>query len=302
MAEGGYEVESYRHAGRDCMEIRRPIGSAVPVLVVSAHSGRDYHPRFMRQTRLSASDIRRSEDAYMDEILASATDWGASLLITHLPRACVDMNREAHELDTRMFDGSLSVGALADMTPVTSQHVAAGLGVIPRIVAAGYDIYAEKLPVQEALFRLRHYYYPWHVRLEKEIARLKAIFGQCILLDFHSMPHSSLSPVEGHAPVDIILGDCFGLSADSGLIQRLGAACRTAGYHYQLNQPYAGGYITRHYGRPHEGVSAVQIEINRSLYMEEGTLHKHEGFKPMQILAQKIIQAAIPPTLANAAE
>jgi N-formylglutamate amidohydrolase len=279
-------------------DIRLPDEQRVPVVVASPHSGRDYRPEFLDSCALDSREIRKSEDAYIDDIFGGAPGIGAPLIRALFPRAFLDVNREAHELDPAMFDGPLPGG-----TNVASPRVAAGLGVIPRLVAAGYDIYKGKLPVAEAERRLAAYYRPWHKALARLVTETRLRFGCCILLDCHSMPAASIAHLPERPAADIILGDCFGLAADAGLIARMEARLSSMNYKVVRNKPYAGGHITRTHGRPAEGVHAVQIEINRSLYMDEFRYEKRPFFGRLAADMTRLVAglAAASP-LAEAAE
>jgi N-formylglutamate amidohydrolase len=200
------------------------------------------------------------------------TDLGAPLMTARFPRAYLDLNREPYELDSRMFDGRLPAFA-----NTRSMRVAGGLGTIPRIVADGQEIYGARLPVEEALRRIEWLYKPYHRILRQLVRRTAEAFGHAILIDCHSMPSSSVSRDEG-AKADVVLGDRYGTSCAVVVIDLVEAAMRRRGYTVVRNKPYAGGFITEHYGEPALGRHALQIEINRAIYMDERTLQKRPGF------------------------
>lgn len=242
-------------------ELLEPAGAAIPFLFNLPHSGNIYPERFVSRARLDALRLRRSEDAFVDELFAGVVDQGATLLRARFPRAYVDVNREPYELDPTMFDGPLPAFA-----NTRSVRVAGGLGTIPRIVAEAEEIYAERLPVAEALGRIAFLYKPYHRALRSRLEALRARFGVAVLIDCHSMP--SLKREEPRRP-DIVLGDRFGTSC-AGLVIDLAQECfQRLGYAVVRNKPYAGGYITETYGRPADGLHALQIEVNRGLYMDE---------------------------------
>ena len=219
--------------------------------------------------------LRRSEDAFVDELFAAAPSAGAPLLSALFPRAFVDPNREALELDPQMFEDELPPEANTD-----SPRVAAGLGMIARVVASGEEIYRRRLHVAEALLRIERYWRPYHAILAELIAETKRRFGTCVLVDCHSMP-SIGGPMErdaGRERVDIVLGDCRGTSCDSALTDRVEKDLYSLGYAVARNNPYSGGFVTQFYGRPEEEVHALQIEINRGLYMDEAALRRGPGF------------------------
>ncbi len=229
-------------------------------------------------SRLDEHSLRRSEDSHVDALFAAAPEVGASLLAARYPRAYVDLNRAANELDPLLFEDPLPVDAQAD-----SERVAAGLGVIARVVASGVPIYAGRLPLAEAERRIAAIYRPYHAALADLLRTARRRCGWSLLLDCHSMPSGiggTSHEVAGGAAtgVDIVLGDCHGTSCAPALVAAAESALRGMGYRVRRNRPYAGGYCTQHYGRPATGIHALQIEINRALYMDEATLDRRPDF------------------------
>lgn len=259
-------------SGREIFEVREPSVQRIPFVFNSPHSGRFYSPSFLAQSRLSATQIRRSEDPFVDELFAAATAFGAPMLVAHFPRAYVDVNREPFELDPRMFDGPLPPYA-----NIGSQRVAGGLGTIPRIVAENMEIYQTRLPVSEAMERIETIYKPYHAALRRLIARTHARFGFCVLVDCHSMPGNIRLAGSGDRP-DVIIGDRYGTSASGALSRAATDILDDLGFNVVRNKPYAGGFITEHYGRPSRGLHAIQLEVSRALYVEETTLEKARAF------------------------
>ncbi|MHA1567574.1 MAG: N-formylglutamate amidohydrolase [Alphaproteobacteria bacterium] len=249
------------------IEILKLAVQTAPVVFSSPHSGRDYPADMVDKSRLSPSELRRSEDCFIDELFGDVPRFGAPLLRALFPRAYVDPNREPFELDPGMFSD-----ALPDYVNTRSPRVFAGLGTVARVVANGSDIYAEKLQFAEARWRIDSFYRPYHDALADLIHTTKATFGYCLLIDCHSMP-SVCGPMEHNAGrrrrVDMVLGDALGGSCTPGLTGLVEEALREMGYTVARNAPYSGGYITRHYGRPHNNVHTLQVEINRALYMDE---------------------------------
>ena len=245
-----------------------PAEQTAPVVFASPHSGRDYPPEFIAASRLNVVSLRGSEDAFIDEIFASAPDFGAPLLCARFPRAYVDANREAFELDPAMF-----TDPLPDYVNTRSPRIAAGLGTIARVVTDGEDIYHEPLRFEDALGRIEALYRPYHKALQGLLQATQERFGGCLLVDCHSMPSGQLAPElgagDGNKPADMVLGDCFGTSSAPAVTDIAKAALEASGFTVALNKPYAGGFTTRHYGRPREGVHVLQVEINRALYMDE---------------------------------
>jgi N-formylglutamate deformylase len=250
--------------------IDRPDPQKAPVIFVSAHSGRDYPPDLIAGARLDARALRRSEDSFVDELFAAAPSFGAPLLRATFARAYCDANREAWELDPTMFDGPLP-----DWVNTSSARVVAGLGTIARIVSNGEAIYRGKLRFADAELRIRTLWQPFHDALATLIAETRLRFGVCVVVDCHSMPASSLTP---RGIANVVLGDAHGTACDPGLIRTAEQTLIQLGYRPRRNEPYAGGFITRHYGRPREQVHALQIELARDLYMDEAAFRHAAGF------------------------
>ena len=241
--------------------LRRPVGPSVPVICASPHSGDHYPDVLLQNLRVPLLDLRRTEDAFVDEIFSAAPEFGATLIAATHARSFVDLNRDARELDPGMFESS-PPGPIAAASP----RVQAGLGCFPRVGAAGENMYRGKISDSDARQRLELVHTPYHACLRQEIDRNLDEFGCAILLDCHSMP--SQQPGRRDLP-DIVLGDRFGSSCTSQLTNLVERSFRSAGYTVVRNAPYAGGYTTRRYGRPKRQVHVLQIEINRGLYMDE---------------------------------
>jgi N-formylglutamate deformylase len=256
----------------ELFEVHEPVSQTIPFVYNSPHSGRIYPPEFIAQSRLEGISIRRSEDHYVDELFGAAVDLGAPLLLANFPRAYLDVNREPYELDPRMFDGLLPPYA-----NINSLRVAGGLGTIPRIVAENMEIYARRLPVQEGLERVESVYKPYHSTLRRLIARTHVQFGFGVLIDCHSMP-GNVRVAGSNARPDFIIGDRYGTSASAELSRTAIGILEEMGFAAIRNKPYAGGFITEHYGRPSRGLHALQIEVNRSIYVDEVTLERRSDF------------------------
>jgi N-formylglutamate deformylase len=263
--------------------LQAPAVQTAPVVFASAHSGRVYAPEFLAAARLDPLAIRRSEDSFVDELFADAPGFGAPLLAATFPRAFCDPNREAWELDPAMFEE-----ALPAWVNTASVRVHAGLGTIARVVGSGEAIYRGKLSFAEAERRVRDYWQPWHGALAQLVAQTQARFGLCLLIDCHSMP-TRPEPRRGPYMAEFVLGDAFGMSCAPGPAGVLEALLRGDGYRVARNDPYAGGYITRHYGRPKRGVHALQIEIARDLYMDEARIEKTAGFEATRATIRRLI-------------
>jgi N-formylglutamate deformylase len=265
--------------------LARPARQTTPLVFASAHSGRVYPPDFLVLSRLDALGLRRSEDSFVEELFAAAPSAGAPLLAATFPRAFCDANREKWELDPAMFEDELP-----PWVNTSSARVGAGLGMIARVVASGEAIYRTKLPFAEAQRRAREFWTPFHETLGSLVAETKQAFGACLLIDCHSMPANSC---ESRRPslwdtktsvgcVDVVLGDAHGTACAPRISAWIERALQDSGYAVRRNDPYAGGYITRHYGRPSGGVHALQIEINRGLYMDEVSIRQGARFGRVQ--------------------
>ena len=247
-------------------EVLAPAHQTMAAVFASPHSGNNYPPDFIAAARLDPWTLRKSEDSFMDQLFGTAPDHGAPLLRALFPRAYIDPNREPFELDPDMFED-----VLPDYVNIHTPRVAGGLGTIARVVANGEEIYKHKLRFAEAADRINRLYHPYHRHLQNLIARTQDRFGYCLLVDCHSMP-SVGGPMDqdaGLKRVDIVLGDCFGTSCSPAITALTDEVMRDLGYRVTRNMPYSGGFTTMHYGQPASGVHALQIEINRAIYMEE---------------------------------
>lgn len=252
--------------------VSHPDAQLSPFVFCSPHSGRAYPSHFLAQSRLDPLTLRRSEDCYVDELFQCAPESGAPLIAARFPRAFLDVNREPYELDPQLIREPLP-----EYANTHSVRVAGGLGTIARIVADGEDIYREPLRLDKALARIEALYMPFHRALAHLLDRTRERFGYAILIDCHSMPSASMSKGVASRP-DFVIGDRFGASCVSPISHVVRDELIGLGYDVHMNRPYAGGYITEHYGRPARGWHAVQIEINRGLYLDETSLEKTQGF------------------------
>lgn len=262
-----------------------PARRSSPLIFNSPHSGAVYPEDLIASTRLDRTALRRSEDSFVDRLFEDAPLHGAPLLKAMFPRAYLDVNREAFELDPVMFED-----ALPDHVNTRSLRVAAGFGTIARVVAEGMTIYREKLPFSEAERRVAELYYPYHSALSGLLSGSLREFGCAVLIDCHSMPSLGAPQIASNRRcADIILGDRYGASCAPLISQMIEDVLRQQGYQVVRNSPYAGGFITDCYGRPGQGQHAVQIEINRALYMDEGLVTPSEGFAQVQAHMSELI-------------
>jgi N-formylglutamate amidohydrolase len=258
-----------RTIGAACI-IHSPAVQTLPVVFSSPHSGSFYPAEFIALARLNRAALRRSEDSYVDEIFACAPHAGAPLIAATFPRVYCDANREAWELDPAMFEDKLP-----PWVNTTSARVGAGLGTIARVVASGDAIYGMRLRFADAQARVRECWQPYHEALQGLIGQTRARFGTCLLIDCHSMPGSATS---GRRPApQIVLGDAHGTACAPEMTRAFEQFFMRRGYITRRNDPYAGGYVTRHYGTPSQGIHAIQIEIARGIYMDEVSLVRGTG-------------------------
>ena len=267
-----------------------PAGSPPPTALVfaSPHSGGIYPPDMVAAVRLPVETLRASEDAFVDRIIGAAPGLGAAVVLARFARAYIDLNREPWELDPAMFDDTLP-----DYAQGRTARVAAGLGAIPRVAGEGRPIYARKLTFAEARDRVELAHRPYHDALDRQLAAARVAHGAAILIDWHSMPAAAArgQRVRGGGACDIVLGDRFGAACSpklTGLVER---ELEAMGYSVARNAPYAGGYTTEHYGRPAKRTHALQIEINRALYMNEETREPTEGLARLAADAEALTRA-----------
>jgi N-formylglutamate deformylase len=244
-------------------EILEPADWRGPLIFNSPHSGSIYPPAFLASARLELAQLRRSEDSFVDELFIGVVRQGFPLMRAHFPRCYIDVNREPYELDPRMFDGRLP-----SFANTRSMRVAGGLGTVARVVGDAQEIYDQRIPVDDALRRIDGLYKPYHRALRRLVTRVHRDFGAAILVDCHSMP--SIAGSRDERPrADVVIGDRYGTSCVAAVADAVEAALHDAGYSVSRNKPYAGGFITEHYGNPPAGLHAIQLEINRALYMDE---------------------------------
>ena len=257
-------------------EIRQPPADAppTPLVFASPHSGRVYPAEMMAASALDAGTIRRSEDAFVDDLIGHAPDHGAAVLLARLARAYIDVNREPYELDQAMFEDELP-----DFARGRTARVAAGLGSIARIVSEGQEIYARKLTFEEARGRIDTVHRPYHDALSRLLAAARGRHGMAVLVDWHSMPSAAADHARPGKGCDMVLGDRFGAACSPVLTRLVEQELEAMGYRTVRNAPYAGGFTTEHYGRPAKRTHALQIEINRALYLNEETMEPTDGLE-----------------------
>lgn len=258
------------------------------VVFASPHSGRRYETAFLRKSILDGHAIRSSEDAFVDQLFCAAPDHGAPLLLAGAPRAYVDLNRSVDELDPALIEGLRAQGH--------NPRVASGLGVIPRVVANGRAIYRGKISRTEAETRIQNYWHPYHKELQSLLDQARLEFGQAVLVDCHSMPHEAMDGIAkgGMRRPNVVLGDRFGTAASGDMVDHIEEAFRSNGFTVTRNAPFAGAYITQAYGRPARNQHAVQVEIDRSLYMNERLIQPNSDFDLVCDRLRRVIASIAP--------
>lgn len=277
---GGWGRGRGGEAATEPFALSQPRARSTSVVFASPHSGRTYPAALLAASALDELAIRSSEDAFVDELFACAPASGAPLIAATAPRAYVDVNRAADELDPALIEGVRRAGH--------NPRVASGLGVIPRVVAGGRAIYRGRLSLADAQGRIRGHWEPYHRALRRLMDESRAAFGEAILIDCHSMPHEALESGRASRP-DVVLGDRFGAAAAPAVVERVEAAFSAAGLRVARNAPFAGAYVTQAYGRPAQGSHAVQVEIDRALYMDERRIERSADFDAFHALLRDVV-------------
>ncbi|MEO0664146.1 MAG: N-formylglutamate amidohydrolase [Pseudomonadota bacterium] len=261
----------------------RPKDQTTSVVFASPHSGRDYPMWFLKKSVLDERTIRSSEDAFVDRLFERAPSFGAPLLLAGAPRAFVDLNRATDELDPALIEDLRK--------SVHNPRVASGLGIVPRVVSNGRPIYNGKISLEEAHARISDYWQPYHDRLQALLDEARGTFGRALLIDCHSMPHEAIENSRGGARrADVVLGDRFGAAASSDIVECIEAAFTNAGLRVARNAPFAGAFIAQQYGRPSRGQHVVQVEIDRSLYMDEAKIAPNANFAAFRALITQVVE------------
>jgi N-formylglutamate amidohydrolase len=264
-------------------DILEPAAWRGPIIFNSPHSGSIYPRAFLAHAQLDMATLRRSEDSFVDDLFAAVVERGFPLMRAHFPRCYVDVNREPYELDPRMFEGRLP-----SFANTRSMRVAGGLGTVARVVGDAHEIYDQRIPVDEALARIEGLYKPYHRALRRLITGMHRDFGAAVLIDCHSMP-SVAGNKDDRPRADFVLGDRYGTSCVPVIAETIETALAGFGHSVSRNKPYAGGFITEHYGNPSVGVHAIQLEVNRALYMDERRYERSQNFA---LLAANLVTLA----------
>jgi N-formylglutamate deformylase len=272
-------------------EVIEPAERRGPLMFNSPHSGCVYPRAFLTASRLDLATLRRSEDCFVDDLVLGVVTRGYPLMRAHFPRCYVDVNREPYELDPRMFEGRLP-----SFANTRSMRVAGGLGTVARVVGDAQEIYDRRISVNDALRRIESLYKPYHRGLRRLFTRVHREFGAATLVDCHSMPSTTGGGKDERPRADVVLGDRYGTSCVPAVSETIESTLRSFGYAVSRNKPYAGGFITEHYGNPAAGLHTIQLEINRGLYMDERRFERSADFPRLAghlaVLADRV--AAIP--------
>jgi len=265
------------------VEVLEPVYNTSPVVFASPHSGRVYSAAFLESVIVDPLVLRSSEDAFVDLLLTAAPEFGAPLITSQVPRAYVDFNRDADELDPALIEGAPRAGL--------NPRIASGLGVLARVVSNGRAIYRGKMALEEAQARIAQYWHPYHAALSGALLRQHSRFGQVLLCDVHSMPHEALSGhvLRGAVRPDIVIGDRWGAACAPGVLEQVEAVLVGAGLTVARNAPFAGAYIAQRYGQPSQGMHAVQIEIDRALYLDESRVEPSSDFEAFQGVMREVV-------------
>lgn len=251
---------------------------ATPLILASPHSGTHLPPEFLAASRLAEPQLRRMEDAHVGALLAPAAALGIPLIEATHSRALIDLNRAEDELDPGMFAGKVVA------VPRLTERVRRGYGLFPRVAAPNQPIHSARLPASLAEERLAALHRPWHAALAQGLEAARIRHGFAVLLDIHSMP-----PLEGPSPPQLVLGDLHGRSAASALVDWLAEAFAGEGLKVGRNNPYAGGHTTERHGRPAAHLHCVQLEFDRTLYMDLGSLAPASGFSALSALISRVV-------------
>jgi N-formylglutamate amidohydrolase len=270
------------------VRVREPVAAEAPIVFATPHSGRLYPADMMADAALSPLEMRRSEDAFVDDLIGRAPEFGVAVVEAVYARAYVDLNRDPLELDPVLIADPLPAHARTQ-----TARVAAGLGAVARVVGEGREIYRRKLPYAEAERRIAEIHQPYHQALADRIQAVKARHGVCVLVDWHSMPSAAARAEarRGRPRPDMVLGDRHGQSCSRSLTNAIRRRLEASGYAVGVNSPYAGGWTTQTYGRPREGVHAIQIELDRRLYLDEARLEPGSGFDGLRADLERLIEA-----------
>lgn len=245
-----------------------------PIVLSSPHSGRDFPQEFLKNSCRSEAELRSSEDCFVEDIILEASNSGIPMIAMNIPRTFVDVNRDKIEIDDTMYFDKAPIN-----NSIGSRRCRVGLGVIHRIVAQNKPIYDGLISYSEVMNRIKFVYEPYHKRLKQLIDKCQKKFGFCLLVDCHSMPSKICNIMNETKPVEFCLSNLFDESCPPEISEFLEHQLSQKGYRVEFNRPYAGAYITFNYCQPRKNIYTLQIEINRSLYMNENVYKKNNNFQ-----------------------
>lgn len=260
-----------------------PSGPNLPVVISVPHAGRYYAPGLLADAAVSPFKLRMLEDRHAELLITDAVDGGATAFVAEHARAWIDLNRDPRELDGGMISGPSPAGLM------NSTRMRHGLGLIPRRLGDGVELWRRKLPIQEVIARIATFHEAYHAAIAQALAAAKRRFGVAVLLDCHSMP-----PIRhdqhGTQPA-LVIGDRFGRSATATLVDLVESIARQCNYPTSRNAPYAGGYSLDRHGDPQRGIHAIQIEIDRSRYLDRALERPGRGLEVTRNLVTQIFEA-----------
>ncbi|GHC92391.1 N-formylglutamate deformylase [Novosphingobium pokkalii] len=265
--------------GGPAFVLQQPVPAPIPVVLAVPHAGRSYPPALLAAMRHPAQAARRLEDRLVDLVAqAVARQTGAALLIARAPRAMIDLNRAPDDLDREMI---VPDPALADFPPVPRSAMAArraqsGLGLVPRRLAGLGEIWRQRTPAADVQARITEIHAPYHQALSGVLSGLAARWGAALMIDLHSMPPLPRRDA-AEPPPTYVLGDRFGAACSGALMATAFAHMAACGARAAHNRPYAGGYGLERQARREAGIQAIQVEIDRSAYLDAALAEPGEG-------------------------
>jgi N-formylglutamate amidohydrolase len=277
---------------------------SLPLLLSVPHAGRDYPAELIANLRVPTAELLRLEDRYADRLLQPAIAAGFPAIVAHRARAWIDLNRAESDIDVQML-----VGSQRGLVTIPSAKARSGLGLIPRRLQSCGELWRGPLHLDDVERRIIEVHRPFHQKVAAILSALQARFGIAILLDIHSMP--PIPPRLGtdisvEKPPQIVLGDRFGRSAASVHAELVMAHARGQGFDVALNHPYSGDYILTLHGQPQRAVHALQLEVDRSLYLDSDLREPSRSIGPMaqfvHDVASLLVDQAVGQKLAEAAE
>lgn len=273
-----------RHAGFDRYGGEGGAPPPSPVVISVPHAGRDYSASLLAQARVPPTTLRRLEDRYADLLVHPLIARGEAVIVARQPRALIDLNRDEREIDTTI------VRDVPHGQPVIgSGKLRGGLGLLPRRLQGAGELWLHALEWQDVARRIGDVHRPYHAALATMMQRARAAHGHAILVDIHSMP--PLPDIGEHPVARVVLGDRFGRSAANRLVTLAADLCAGRGVPAAQNHPYPGNHILDRHGRPERNLHALQVEVDRSLYLDHALAAPGEGLAVVQALIADLVEA-----------